>query len=304
MTTYKILLVTLIAGLLQACTPPAFESVDPATLNATNAYDEVAALADYLPRDAGTAEGHKAAEYLKSRFEVYGLQTRLDEFDAKIENGTLPMVNVVATIPGKKEGLIVLGSHFDTKVGIAPFEGANDSGSSTGLLLELARCINQSGWNGPELQLVLYDGEECRHNYSDTDGLHGSSFHAKQILPRKDEVLGVIILDMIGDRDLSVTLPRNSDPTLRAMALRAAETAGCRKLFGIKRGQGYILDDHEPYRLLGMPALDIIDFEFGSQPGANDYWHTPEDSLDKISAESLGHIGRVTLIMLNELSAK
>ena len=109
----------------------------------------------------------------------------------------------------------------------------------------------------------------------------------------------VIVLDMIGDRDLNVGIPRNGSRTLVLAALDAADALGYAGIF--RRADGGVIDDHVPFLERGMPAIDLIDFEFGSAPGRNDYWHTPEDTLDKLSAASLETVGRVALQMVLEL---
>ena len=116
---------------------------------------------------------------------------------------------------------------------------------------------------------------------------------------KPERFLAVIVLDMVGDRDLSVTLPRNSDPHLLSLAFDAARAENARQYFALARTG--ILDDHVPFQRLGIPAIDIIDFEFGTQPGANDLWHTAGDTLDTIAPESLQTVGRVVLRMVDML---
>lgn len=118
---------------------------------------------------------------------------------------------------------------------------------------------------------------------------------------RVRDVLGVLVLDMIGDRDLSVTLPENASPALNAAIFEAARQEGIREKF---RLAGDILDDHTAFLEAGIPAADIIDFEYGSKPGRNDYWHTAEDRIDKLSAESLRDVGRVVLRVINGWPAR
>jgi len=197
--------------------------------------------------------------------------------------------------------LIVLASHFDTKSGISPtFQGANDSGSSSGVLLELTRMLSKQPLE-TEFLIAFLDGEECREQYGPTDGLHGSRHLAQQLVESggAQYVEAVIVLDMIGDRDLKVTVPRNGTQSLIKELFYASHEVGTRSAFGL--GKGSILDDHVPFLLAGMPAIDVIDFEYGSAPGLNDYWHTEEDSLDKLSAESLQKIGDTVLQMIKNL---
>jgi glutaminyl-peptide cyclotransferase len=152
--------------------------------------------------------------------------------------------------------------------------------------------------------VAFFDGEECRRHYGPQDGLHGSRRLAKTLLDdgRALNVRAVIVLDMVGDKNLQLTLPRNGTPRLLTAVFRAAEADGARDKFSLYATE--ILDDHQPFFEAGMPAVDIIDYEFGSAPGKNDYWHTPADTLDKLSAASLTVVGRVVVRMLNDLAAE
>jgi glutaminyl-peptide cyclotransferase len=112
-------------------------------------------------------------------------------------------------------------------------------------------------------------------------------------------VAAMILLDMVGDRDLTITIPRNSTPELVALAFDAARAEGVRKYFQLY--PGHILDDHVPFGERGVPVVNLIDFHYGRAPGKNDYWHTAEDTMDKLSAESLEMVGRVAVRMAQEL---
>jgi len=149
--------------------------------------------------------------------------------------------------------------------------------------------------------IAFFDGEECRHDYTARDGLHGSRHAARALCLNRcaDQVRAVIVLDMIGDKNLTVTIPRNSTSDLVARAFRAAAAEKVRDKFKLMAGA--LLDDHQPFLEAGLPAIDLIDFEYGSAPGRNDYWHTTQDNLAKLSAESLGVIGRVVIRVLNDL---
>ncbi|MBI2441196.1 MAG: M28 family peptidase [Lentisphaerae bacterium] len=286
---------------------PAFAAIDLQALNAENALAEARALVVFSPREAGTPGARAAAGHLLKRLQTIGIQASLEAFTDDTPAGPTTFWNVMGTIPaagGKSAAAdwIFLGSHFDTKSGISPgFQGANDSASSSGLLLELARVLQAAGPLRLNIGIAFFDGEECRRNYAANDGLHGSSQAARAlVLNRKaGKVRAVIILDMVGDKDLSITIPRNCTPDLAARAFRAAEEEKVRDKFALMAGA--LLDDHVPFLEAGLPAVDLIDFEFGSLPGKNDYWHTAQDTLDKLSAESLGITGRVVLRMLNDL---
>ena len=274
------------------------------------AFEEARALAAIRPRDAGTPGAQKAAEHLLERLQAMGIQASPDVFEEQCPDGSMVFRNVIGVIPMVRfgnetrtgEGWVVLGSHYDTKAGIGePFAGANDSASSSGLLLELARLIKTGSPRPFNVLIAFFDGEECRLRYGPRDGLHGSRRLAKTLQDdgRSAHVRAVIILDMVGDKDLRITLPRNGTPRLMSMVFRAAATEGVRDKFSLFSAE--MVDDHLPFLRAGMPAVDIIDFEFGSAPGKNDYWHTPADTMDKLSANSLTIVGRVVVRMLNDL---
>ena len=266
------------------------------------AFNEVKNFVALGPRDTGTVGAEKAAEYLLLRLKELNISADIDRFITKTPKGQTPLRNVVGSLPGRRKGLIIIGSHYDTKSGIGPdFEGANDSGSSSGLLLEMARVLRKKPEMRPDILVAFFDGEECMVRYGQHDGFHGSRYMAKKLLEngRAKEVVAVIILDMIGDRDLSVTIPRNGSSTLISAVLEAAHKEGVRTKFAlVPFGIG---DDHVPFLTAGMPAVDIIDFQYGSAPGKNDYWHTPEDRMDKISEESLKIVGNTILRVVYSL---
>ncbi len=276
--------------------------VDSSAFDGAKALAETEALVAIRPRDAGTAGARRAAVYLEAKLNALGLKTTIDTFSEQTPSGELVFNNVRGRLPGKTKRLIVIGSHFDTKAEISPdFQGANDSGSSSGVLLELARILSEQAPHETEFLFALFDGEECRAEYGPTDGLHGSRRLAQQIVEGGGASLveAVIILDMIGDKNLNVTVPRNSSRELVKELFSAAHEVGKRPVFSL--GKGSILDDHVPFLLAGIPAIDVIDFAFGSAPGLNDYWHTPEDTMDKLSAESLQTIGDTVLQMIENL---
>jgi Zn-dependent M28 family amino/carboxypeptidase len=268
----------------------------------TNALAHVSAFVQACtPRDAMTPGAERAAQWLKDKLASSGLkQATIDTFVDKTPQGERQFHNVEAIIPGQTSRTILLLSHFDTKSGISPsFQGANDGGSSTGLLLELARIIAASGTPRYTIQVAFLDGEECKVTFDAQDGLHGSRHLARKLKQQKKDIAAVILMDMIGDRDLHIQLPHNGTGALRAGALRAADATGDRD--HIAPYDGMILDDHQPFLDEGFPAVDLIDFAYGDAPGENNYWHTTSDTLDKLSAKSLAITGRIVLEMINQL---
>jgi Zn-dependent M28 family amino/carboxypeptidase len=191
--------------------------------------------------------------------------------------------------------IFLLCSHYDTKLfDTFRFVGANDGGSSTGLLLELARVLGQRPDLRAKVLLVFFDGEEAFENFSETDGLYGSRYFARQ-LGREHKFHGGILFDMIGDRDLRVTLPPDSPVQMTQGIFAAAEALGLRNHFTYFHSQ--ITDDHTPLNAVGLPTIDLIDFEYPP-------WHTAEDTIDKISPESLQIVGQVALYYLTGFALK
>ena len=302
---YPILCASLfLAGCGERSAPAAKTAQGHFTFTAAQATNALASVASFVnactPRDGGTAGSERAAVWLHDRLAERGVSAVIDRFSDATPRGPQPFANVIATIPGDSEQCVVLLSHFDTKSGIDDrFQGANDGGSSTGLLLELASLLQRASSRKYTVLCAFLDGEECRFGYSDRDGFHGSKHLAKAMKQKHANIKAVILMDMVGDSDLKITIPRNSAAALRVLALEAAEATGDRAKIGLCDGEIY--DDHQAFLELGYPSVDLIDFDYGSRPGENDYWHTPKDTLDKLSADSLLSTGRIVLEMLNRL---
>jgi glutaminyl-peptide cyclotransferase len=243
------------------------------------------------PRSLGSPGHKKVQDYIKSKLQ--GDQVEDDVFTANTPAGPFEGRNIIAKYPGRKDGIIVIASHYDTNHGIKNYVGANDGGSTTGLLLELANHIRQEGHrDGYTVWLVWFDAEEAVKEWSETDSLYGSRHLSDKL--QKDGTLkkikAFILLDMIGDADLSVEEDMNSTLWLRQVIYQAASRYGNQSYFFQR--QGGIVDDHIPFVQKGVPAVDLIDLEYGY---ANVYWHTPQDTLDKLSPHSLQIVGDTVL---------
>ena len=283
--------------------PPAIPAKPPAISGAA-ALEEVRAFLAVGPRDAGTPGAERAANVLADRLRALGVEAAIQEFREPSPLGPETVFrNVLGRIPGRTDRIVLLGSHYDTKAGIPDFVGANDSGSSTGLLLELARAFAAGAPPELEIRFAFFDGEESRIEYGPTDGFHGSRHLARTMAAdgSLSNVVAMILLDMVGDRDLTLTIPRNCTPWLVSAAFAAARAEGVRERFQLYPYN--VGDDHVAFFERGVPAINFIDFEFGSGPGLNDYWHTPADTLDKVSAESLDLVGRVAARLVAALPA-
>jgi Zn-dependent M28 family amino/carboxypeptidase len=208
------------------------------------------------------------------------------------------MRNIIARFPGASGKAVVITGHYDTKsLPGTFFAGANDGGSSTGFLLEMAKVLVHDA-RIDDVYLVWFDGEEAVAQWSDYDSLYGSRHLAERwaadgTLAR---VRALINVDMIGDRDLGILEDLNSPAPLREMVWRIADRLGYGKHF--LRNQSAIEDDHIPFLRRGVNALDLIDLDYGPD---NSYWHTDKDTMDKLSAASFEIVGRVVLATLKEL---
>jgi Zn-dependent M28 family amino/carboxypeptidase len=208
------------------------------------------------------------------------------------------MRNIIARFPGTSGQIVAITGHYDTKsIPGTYFLGANDGGSSTGFLLELARVVSRLPHKN-DIYLVWLDGEEAIAEWSDTDGTYGSRQLATKwaidgTLPK---IKALINVDMIGDRDLTLVNDQASTEWLRRMVWETAGDLGLSKYFSTVPGS--LEDDHIPFIKAGVSALDLIDFDYGPE---NSWWHTDRDTMDKLSAASLQVVGDVVLAALRRL---
>ncbi|CAN5314099.1 M28 family peptidase [soil metagenome] len=253
-----------------------------------NAFQHVQKLVDLGPRPPGTEALEQARVYITGELEKLGWTVTRQTFTDATPQGAITFVNLLATYTGaKSEPGFLLCSHYDTKFyENIRFVGANDGGSSNGVLIEMARVLAQRPELAAQVQLVFFDGEEAYVDFTETDGLYGSRYFARQLVEqnRVKQFLAGILFDMVGDKDLRITLSPDSPPELARGIFAAAEALGVRKHFTYYHSP--IIDDHTPLNAIGIPVVDLIDFEFPP-------WHTAEDTMDKISAESMQIVGAV-----------
>lgn len=247
------------------------------------------------PRDAGTIRGAIAANWILDQASMTGADVRRDSFVAATPVGPRRMTNLYAEFKADDTSRwVVLVSHYDTKPGVK-CPGANDGASTSALLIAIANVL--ADWRTPRgnVMLVWTDGEECRgEHYSEGDGLHGAQRAVEYLREKERSVQAVICLDMLGDRDLTITIPANGNPALARIAKHAARRIGEPKL--VVTDGDKIKDDHVAFLASGYPAIDLIDFSYGPN---HSWWHTPEDTMDKVSAESLLKAGRLVCEILN-----
>jgi glutaminyl-peptide cyclotransferase len=256
-------------------------------------------LVDFGPRPSGSGAIEKSRHYIEDQLRRSGWRVTRQAFTDDTPRGKVQFVNLIAQFPdqGKAAPLFLLCSHYDTKTfDTIKFVGANDAGSSTGLLLELARVIGQHPNLAGKIELVFFDGEEAYDHFSETDGLYGSRYFARQLQGSSaKQFRGGILFDMVGDRSLDVTLPADSPPEIARNIFAAAEALKLRSYFTYLDRE--MIDDHSPLNAIGIPTIDVIDFDYPS-------WHTAGDTIDKLSAESLQIVGSVALYYLSEFVLK
>jgi hypothetical protein len=276
--------------------------------SASKAMAHVAAQVACGPRPAGSEALGKCRAFLKKELEAAGWEVQEQAFKNYTPKGDVDFVNLRARLPRKDSDTwtrpctILLGSHYDTKLfGSFEFLGANDGGSSTGVLLEMGRVLGARPDAGQSVELVFFDGEEASVNYTmdvntrlPDDGLYGSRYYANMVrkLPIAQKPLFFILLDMVGDKDLKIELPANVTESLAELVLTAAGKLDYSNYFG--RRSGEILDDHHPFLVSGIPSVDIIDLDF--KP-----WHTALDKMAAISPQSLDIVGKTTLQVVEAL---
>lgn len=249
------------------------------------------------PRPDGSQAIERLRTYIRGQLAGRKCEIISDRFTANTPDGRLPMENIIARFPGKSGRAIAVSGHYDTKK-MADFVGANDGGSSTGFLLELAAVL-QGRPRADDIYLVFFDGEEAVREWSDTDSVYGSRHLAEKW--RADgtaaRLKALLNVDMIGDRNFRLVWETGSTPSVRNLVWDLADTLGYSDAF--PRQGGPVSDDHMPFINAGVKALDLIDFESQSS-----FWHTPQDTMDKLSAHSFEVVGNVVLAALERLESQ
>lgn len=251
------------------------------------------------PRDAGTSGGEHAAKWLQRKASVLGGNVYFDRFEAETPNGVRKFVNLHCSFERNPLApWTVLVSHYDTKPG-SGCPGANDGASTSCLMVQLVQTVFDNRSFDRNVMFIWTDAEECiGQYYSEGDGFQGSKQAAEMLRKKKLAVDAVYVLDMLGDRDLKICMPKNVSKDIAKRVVLAARDIGMtrRQLGFIDQG---VLDDHVAFDKAGFRSVDLIDFEYGSGPGLNDYWHTPKDTVDKLSVDSFLTVGRLVCALLS-----
>lgn len=246
------------------------------------------------PRPDGSPAIAKLRALIKEQLAMRGCEVISDPFTAQTPDGPLAMENIIAKFPGKSGRAIAIAGHYDTKK-MAGFVGANDGGSSTGMLLELAAAL-QGRPRVDDVYLVFFDGEEAIHDWTDTDSLYGSRHLAAKWSAdgTNRRLKGLINVDMTGDKNLRLVWDQSSTPSLRKTVWDVADSLGYTSSF--PREGSAVEDDHLPFIKAGVRSVDMIDFDSQST-----FWHTPKDTMDKLDPHSFDVIGAVVLKSIEEL---
>jgi len=261
------------------------------------AFEDLKRLVAIGPRPAGSAGIRRTRAYITKQMEAIGLKVREQAFVASTPVGQVPMANLIVTLPGKRSERIIISSHYDTKPETDfVFVGANDGGSSTALLIELARVLRDQPREFT-YELVFFDGEEAWGDWN-TGNTFGSR-HYVDAAKKAGTLAGVkamILLDMIGGRGLTIKKDLNSTTWLNEIVWRAAGRLGYQQTF--VEDITSVEDDHFPFKNAGIPVIDLIELD------TYEHWHRASDTLDKIDPRSMKIVGDVVVAALPDIEKR
>lgn len=269
------------------------------------AYDYTAKVVAFGPRPVNSDNLHREQDYIRTELKANGCTVDEDDFNAATPLGSMPMKNIIAKIPGTTNDILLLMTHYDT-LRLDNFVGAVDGGSSTGLMLEMSRLLC------PKKQplgvwIAFLDGEEAQvvqnghAEWTDTDSVYGSrELSARMALSgHLKRVKAAILADMVGPKDAKIERDENSTGWLTTLVWSKAAALGYQDIF--LSSETPIEDDHQPFTKRHVAAVDIIDLTDYIRAG---YWHTTQDTMDKVSARSLGIVGHVILATMDDLQSR
>ncbi len=270
-------------------------------INAARAMQYTKEVTAFGARPIGSENHRKLENYILSHLK--GDEVESDSFTADTVEGKFPVRNIIAKFPGTKDGIIVIAGHYDTNYPLrnTKYVGANDGGSSTAILLEIANQIRGKKRDGYSVWLVWTDGEEAMQKWSDADSLYGTKHLAERW--QKDgttkKIKALLLADMIGDADLNIEQETFSTPWLEDLIYQAATQLGYQSHFFERKIS--VDDDHLPFLKIGVPSADLIDLDYGYE---DVFHHTPQDTMDKLSPKSLQIVGDVILQTVWMLDAR
>jgi len=271
------------------------------SFNSARAMQYAREVVAFGPRPIGSPNHKKLENYILAHLK--NDQVEDDAFTADTPEGKFPVRNIIAKFPGTREGVIVIAGHYDTNYPLrnTGYVGANDGGSSTAILLELANQLRSKKREGYSVWLLWTDGEEAVKNWTATDSLYGTRHLADkwQQDGTLKKIKAFLLADMIGDADLNVDRDSNSTPWLEDVVYQAATQLGYQSHFFARTIP--VEDDHLPFVERGVPCADLIDLDYGY---ANVFHHTPQDTMDKLSPKSIELVGSVILETVRRLGKK
>ena len=281
--------------------PPASET---GGFDGAKAYDFTAKIVGFGPRPPDSDAIRATQRYIHEQLQDFGCTIDEDDFHAETPIGSLAMKNIIAKVPGTGQGIILLLTHYDT-LRLDNFVGAVDGGSSTGLMLEMARLVCAGKKQANAVWIAFLDGEEAQvvkggvAQWTSTDSVYGSRELAARMAVSGDlkNVRAVILADMVGPKNLRIKREENSTPWLASLVWNTADRLHYANYF-VRETTQEIDDDHMPFKKRGVPVVDIIDL--------NDYpyWHTTEDTMDRVSPKSLAVVGHVMVESVSALQQK
>jgi glutaminyl-peptide cyclotransferase len=270
--------------------PP--DSGSPPAIDGDRTMQYVKDVVKFGERPIGSANHKKLEDYILAHLK--GDDVESDSFEADTVAGKFPVHNIIAKFPGEKDGIIVIAGHYDTNLPLkgTGYVGANDGGSTTAILLEFANQLRGKKRDGYSVWLVWTDAEEAVQKWSAEDSLYGTKHLAArwQQDGTAKKIKAFLLTDMIGDADLDIDRDQNSTQWLEDVVYEAAKRLGYQSHF-FERDNA-IEDDHLPFVKIGIPCADIIDIDYGYN---GVFHHTPQDTVDKLSAKSLSIVGGVVL---------
>jgi glutaminyl-peptide cyclotransferase len=271
------------------------------SFNAPRAMQYTRDVVAFGPRPIGSTNHKKLENYILNHLKGDAVED--DAFTADTVEGKFPVRNLIAKFPGTRDGIIVIAGHYDTNYPLrnTGYVGANDGGSSTAILLELANHLRGKKREGYSVWLLWTDGEEAVKTWTETDSLYGTRHLAEkwQNDGTLKKIKAFLLADMIGDADLNVERDSESTPWLEDLVYEAASKLGYQSHFFGRTIP--VLDDHLPFVQRGVPIADLIDLDYGY---ADVFHHTPQDTLDKLSPKSIEIVGAVILETVRLLDKK
>jgi hypothetical protein len=281
------------AQMADADTPPPDKT---GGFDGKRAFADVAKQVDFGPHPAGSQAIAQVQDYLLSELSSANCTADVDAFNGQTPAGDVAMKNILVKIPGDRPGIIMLATHYDTKR-LDNFVGADDGGSSTAVMLELARllCAQHGRY---AVWIAFFDGEEAvNREWKDPDNRYGSRQMAAKLAMSGDlaKIRAFLLADIVGSRELRIKRDSNSDKLLTDLVWATAKNLGYSGVF-VNDGTA-IEDDHQSFSTRGVRTVDVIDLEIP-------YWHTPQDTIDKISSKSLAVTGHVLVESVKQLQTK